>query len=68
MTTPSPCPSCRTRTKGPGKYLCGTCWNALNPATRRLLSSSGSRAFARLRQLHRQLDAGVPLAEIRITA
>lgn len=67
MTT-TPCPSCRTGRKGPGKYLCGTCWYALSPAARRALSAPGRRAFARLRQLHAQLDAGTPLAEIRITA
>lgn len=68
MTITTPCPSCRTGVKSPGKYLCGSCWFALTPAARRLLSASGGRAFARLRQLHRQLDRGVPLAEIRITA
>jgi len=68
MPTPTRCPACPSGMKGPGKYLCGTCWYALTPAARRLLSSSGSRAFGRLRQLHRQLGQGVPLADIRITA
>ena len=27
-----------------------------------------TRAFARLREMHNQLTAGVPLAEVRITA
>jgi len=66
MTAATRCPGCPSGAKGPGKYLCGTCWYALSPTARRLLSSSGSRAFGRLRQLHRQLDQGVPLAEIRI--
>ena len=65
--TNTPCPSCRTGSKGPGKYLCGTCWYALAPTARRALSRSDSRAFARLRELHRQLDAGTPLLDIRVT-
>jgi hypothetical protein len=54
--------------KGPGKYLCLGCWSTLPMAARRLLNRRDSRAYARLRELHRQLDRGVPLAEIRITA
>jgi hypothetical protein len=54
--------------KGPGKYLCLGCWNTLPMAARRMLNRRDSRAFTRLRMLHRQLGRGVPLAEIRITA
>lgn len=64
----TPCPARCTRTRAPGQYLCRTCWLALPAAARSLLNRRDSRAFARLRELHRQLDASVPLAEIRITA
>ncbi|MFF7142302.1 hypothetical protein ACFZB5_13770 [Streptomyces nodosus] len=53
--------------RGPGKYLCLGCWSTLPLAARRLLNRRDSRALARLRQLHTQLDAGTPLADIRIT-
>lgn len=66
MTT-TPCPSCKTGRKGPGKYLCLNCWTTLTNTARRALNRRDSKAFARLRELHRQLDAGVPLAEIKVT-
>jgi hypothetical protein len=65
--TATRCPGCPSGMKGPGKYLCLGCWSTLSMATRRALNRRDSRAFARLRQLHTQLDAGVPLADIRIT-
>lgn len=65
--TATRCPGCPSGMKGPGKYLCLGCWNTLPMAARRLLNRRDSRAFARLRQLHAQLDAGTPLADIRIT-
>jgi len=66
--TATRCPGCPSGVKGPGKYLCLGCWSTLPMAARRLLNRRDSRAYPRLRQLHRQLDAGVPLAEIRIAA
>jgi hypothetical protein len=64
------CPSCRARSRRPGQYLCPACWGHLPRPTRRALTRRGDRgqALARLRQLHTQLDAGVLLADIRITA
>lgn len=68
MPTTTRCPACPTGTKGPGKYLCRACWFALTDAARRALNRRDSNAYTRLRSLHRQLDRGVPLVEIRITA
>ena len=65
--TAARCPGCPSGIKGPGKYLCLGCWNSLPMAGRRLLNRRDAHAFARLRQLHTQLDAGVPLAAIHIT-
>lgn len=48
-------------------YLCGNCWGRLSAATRRALNRKDSRAVARLRELHQQLDAGIPLEEIQVT-
>jgi tRNA(Ile2) C34 agmatinyltransferase TiaS len=62
------CPGCPTGMKAQGKYLCLGCWNTLTMTARRALNRRDSQAFARLRELHRQLDTSVPLAEIRITA
>jgi hypothetical protein len=64
------CPSCRTRSRRPGQYLCPACWGQLPRPTQRALTRRGDRslALARLRQLHAQLANGVPLDEIRITA
>lgn len=62
----TPCPSCR-QPKGPGKYLCWTCWGSLPGPVRRALSRRDSQAMARLQELHRQLAADVPLAEIEVT-
>ncbi|MEV0963289.1 hypothetical protein AB0J25_11985 [Streptomyces sp. NPDC049910] len=67
MTMPSTlCPCCR-RPKGRGKYLCAGCWGVLPGFTRRALNRRDSRAHPRLRELHRQLAAGVPLSEIRVS-
>lgn len=60
------CPCC-PRTRAPGQYLCPTCWRALPAATRRLLSIRDNRAFARLRQLHGQIAAHTPLADIEVS-
>ncbi|WP_031514814.1 hypothetical protein [Streptomyces sp. NRRL F-5123] len=64
-TNPSPCPGCTNR-RAPGKYLCATCWSALTAAARRQLNRRGDGAITRYRSLHDQLQAGVPLADIRI--
>ena len=65
MTT-TPCPSCR-QPKDTGKYLCWACWGNLRGPARRALSRRDTQARARLIELHRQLAAGVPLAEIGVT-
>lgn len=64
MTTP--CRACQTP-KPLRMYLCPNCWKQLLAHTRRALNRRDSQAFARLRELHRQVDAGVPLAEIQVT-
>jgi len=66
MPTTTPCPSCR-QPKGPRLYLCGLCWGTLTGLARHALSRRDSQAMQRLQELHRQLAAGVPLAEIRVT-
>lgn len=65
--TATRCPGCPSGMKGAGKYLCLGCWSTLSMAARRALTRRDATAFARLRELHRQLAGGVPLAEIRIT-
>jgi hypothetical protein len=60
------CPYCRVSEKGRGKYLCLGCWLALQAGTRRALSLRDSRARARLCELHTQIAAAVPLAEIEV--
>lgn len=60
------CPAC-PRHRGPGKYLCQVCWAALPTVTRRRLSLSDARAFARLRELHRQIAAHKPLTSIEVS-
>ncbi|MGW5736977.1 MULTISPECIES: hypothetical protein [Streptomyces] len=62
----SPCRGCR-QPRPPRMYLCGACWGQLTAATRRALTRKGAGAIGRLRELHTQLEAGVPLAEIRVT-
>ena len=64
MTTP--CRSCQTP-KPMRLYLCPDCWAQLPAHTRRALNLRGSKAFARLRELHSQIDTGVPLPEIQVT-
>ena len=65
MTT-TPCPGCRSP-KGQGKYLCRTCWCALPTDTRSALNRRDRTAFLRVRELHQALDAGTPLADIKVT-
>lgn len=64
MTTP--CRACRTP-KPVRMYLCGGCWGRLSRPARRALNRRDGQARARLRELHVQLDAGVPVAEITVT-
>lgn len=64
MTTP--CPAHCGRDRRRDQYLCGCCWDSLPAPTRRALSRRDRSAVARLRQLHTQLDAGVPLSEIKV--
>lgn len=65
VTKPT-CPCC-PRTRANGQYLCGVCWRRLPPAARARLSTRDSRAFARLRELHRQIDAQVPLENVQVS-
>lgn len=65
MTT-TPCRVCRTP-KPARLYLCNGCWGQLSGPARRALNRRDGQAWARLRALHTQLDAGVPLAEITVT-
>jgi hypothetical protein len=62
----TPCPSCR-QPKGRGKYLCLRCWNQLPWDARRALKRRDRSATSRLVELHRQLKADVPLAEIAVS-
>lgn len=62
----TPCHNCKTP-KPSRMYLCHNCWFSLSNAARRALNRRDSQAFARLRELHKQLDAGVPLADIQVT-
>jgi hypothetical protein len=64
MTTP--CRSCQTQ-KPVRLYLCPGCWGQLSPAARRALNRRGDQAVTRLRELHRQVDTGVPLGEVHVT-
>ncbi|MER5882689.1 hypothetical protein ABT160_02555 [Streptomyces sp. NPDC001941] len=65
MTTP--CPAGCGRQRQTGRYLDLECWSNLTARTRRALSRRDSKAHARLRELHTQLAAGVPLSEIEVT-
>lgn len=61
-----PCRACQTP-KPLRLYLCPACWGRLPAAARRALNRRDSKATARLRELHRQVDAGVPLGEVQVT-
>lgn len=66
--TATPCLGCRTRPKPPGQYLCRACWFKIPSASRRAFNLRDAKAMARLRELHDQLERGVPLAEIQVTS
>ncbi len=61
------CQGCRTARRAPHHYLCGPCWTQLPAAARKALCRRGPQAALRLIELHRQLNAGVPLAKVVIT-
>lgn len=68
--TKTPCPGpCPNGLRGAGQYLCFGCWCGLSAAAQRALKRRNprSKAVARLQELHRQLRAGVPLAEIQVS-
>ncbi|WP_433465722.1 hypothetical protein [Spirillospora sp. CA-128828] len=67
MTDPRPCPSCKTPRKNSRHYLCEGCWWTLPKAARGPLLRRDDQAAARLRQLYRQIEDGVPLHKIEIT-
>jgi uncharacterized protein YlaI len=60
----NPCPNC-CAPRPPRTYLCRNCWSLLPTATRQALNRADNHA--RLRELHKQIDAGVPLADIQVT-
>lgn len=64
--TERPCRSCRAPTPA-HLYLCRDCWAQLPARARRALTRRDSRAFARLRELHAQLDSGRALTDIEVT-
>jgi hypothetical protein len=64
--TTTPCPCCK-QPKGSGKYLCYGCWGNLPGPARAALYRRDDKARDRLQELYRQVAAGVPLAEIRVT-
>jgi hypothetical protein len=66
MPTTKPCLSCR-RPRRPGQYLCRTCWLKIPGPERSALNQRDDQAITRLRELHSQLTAGVPLHEIQVT-
>lgn len=59
-----PCRTCQTP-RPPRMPLCGNCWASLPAPARRALNRRDNHA--RLRELHRQLDAGVALADVQVT-
>jgi hypothetical protein len=63
----TPCYSCK-QPRQPGHYLCSSCWGQLPLPVRRALCKRDALALARLRQLHAQLDAGMELSEIGVSA
>ncbi|GAQ64085.1 hypothetical protein [Streptomyces scabiei] len=65
MTSPK-CPSCK-QPRDHGKYLCRSCWRSLPADTRGRLARRDARAFQRLRELHRALDANTPISSIRVS-
>lgn len=61
------CPSCK-KSKNPKHYLCHVCWYRLSKEARDALWRKDGLAAERLRELYEQIQQGVPLSEIRITA
>lgn len=68
MTAMHACPGpCDEGVRSSGKYLCLSCWSDLPMPARRALSRRDAQAFARLRELHAQLQAATPLGEIAVS-
>lgn len=55
------------RPRNAGQYLCRACWNKIPGAVRQRLNLRDRHAMHRLRELHSQLTAGVPLGDINVT-
>lgn len=60
------CPSCK-KPRGAAHYLCRGCWFGLTLTARRSLNRHDAQAALRLLELNRQIQDGVPLAEVVIT-
>jgi hypothetical protein len=54
--------------RAPGQYLCRTCWGQLPATAQQRLNRRDRSAFLRLRELSRQIEAGVPLPDVTVTA
>lgn len=61
------CLSC-TANRAAGQYLCRRCWGQLPETAQRRLNKRDRQAFLRLRELSRQIEAGVPLPDVVVTA
>jgi hypothetical protein len=65
-TSTTRCPACEGP-KHPSHYLCPVDWRQLSRTTRSALWRRDGKAPLRLLQLMRQINDGVPLAEITVT-
>lgn len=61
------CLACRAN-RAAGQYLCRRCWGQLPATAQQRLTKRDSNAFLRLRELSRQIAAGVPLPDVTVTA
>lgn len=61
------CPGCGGERRSLKVYLCENCWLLLSPWVRESLKRRDSLATARLMQLRRQLSAGIPVEEVRVS-
>lgn len=66
MTAPLPCPGCNGKRK-PRTYVCENCWWLLKPWVRTALRLRDDLATARLMQLRRQLNTGVPMEDVEVS-
>ena len=60
------CLNCHA-SRAAGQYLCRNCWHKIPGTTRQNLNRRDAKAMHRLRELHNQLTAGVPLSDITVT-